>query len=206
MDGFERRKEHSKEDIRKAAEGLFTKFGAEKVSINDIARQAGVSQATIYNNFGSKEALVHDYRKNIVSIVTRRFRDILVLKKSYAEKLQDFFQSWIDMTDRYNIPTGAPNSSSRGNSENEKAQLSLNQEIENTLLEFIREGKKQGHPGLDIKEEAIVAYIKFIHEGISNHPEIQDKMHHDSKLTQDLLSLFMYGINGKENAESKARM
>ena len=67
MDGFERRKEQSKEDIRRAAEELFSRFGAEKVSVNDIARKAGVSQATIYNNFGSKDELVHDYRKSIVS-------------------------------------------------------------------------------------------------------------------------------------------
>ena len=76
MDGFERRKEQSKEDIRRAAEELFSRFGADKVSVNDIARKAGVSQATIYNNFGSKDELVHDYRKSIVDGIAGRFREI----------------------------------------------------------------------------------------------------------------------------------
>ena len=88
MDGFERRKEQSKEDIRRAAEELFSRFGADKVSINDIARKAGVSQATIYNNFGSKEDLVHDYRQGAVATVASSFREILVWKKSWVEKLQ----------------------------------------------------------------------------------------------------------------------
>ena len=88
MDGFERRKEQSKEDIRRAAEELFSKFGADKVSVNDIARKAGVSQATIYNNFGSKDELVHDYLKSIVSNISVRFREILVWKKSYLEKFE----------------------------------------------------------------------------------------------------------------------
>ena len=57
LDGFTRRKEQSKEDIRRAAWELFSQFGVMKVSIADIARKAGVSQATIYNHFGSKEAL-----------------------------------------------------------------------------------------------------------------------------------------------------
>lgn len=200
MDGFERRRERSREDIRKAAEQLFTKFGEDKVSVNDIALQAGVSQATIYNNFGSKEALVHDYRKNIVSAVSRRFRDILVLKKSYAEKLQDLFQSWIDMTDRYNIQSGAPGSSFGGNSSGQDARPSLDAELSQTLLDFIKQGREQGLPGSNISDEAIMTYIKFVQEGISHHPEIQNKIQRDSRFSQELLSLFMYGINGSEKA------
>ena len=199
MDGFERRKEHSKEDIRRAAEQLFTKFGTDKVSINDVARQAGVSQATIYNNFGSKEALVHDYRQNIVSLVTRRFRDILVLKKSYAEKLQDLFQSWIDMADRYNLRSRPSAASAAGGSENQNGP-SLDEELSATLLKFIRDGRAQGNAGLEVSDEAILTYIAFIQEGISNHPEIQKRLNNDSRLSQDLLSLFMNGINGREKA------
>jgi AcrR family transcriptional regulator len=204
MDGFERRKEQSKEDIRKAAEELFSKFGAGKVSINDIARKAGVSQATIYNNFGSKEELVHDYRKSIVSLVSGRFREILVWKKSYVERFQGFLQSWIDIADRYNIATSdresANNREARGTVETKKSQDSINQEIENTFLEFIREGKEQGHISSDISDEAIITYIKFFQEGVSNHTEIQNRMRRDSKLSQDLLALFVYGISGKNNA------
>src|SRR5271157_6627411 len=103
MDGFERRKEQSKEDIRRAAEELFSKFGADKVSVNDIAHKAGVSQATIYNNFGSKDELVHDYRKSIVNEISGRFHEILVWKKSFIEKFAGLLQSCIDVTDRYKI-------------------------------------------------------------------------------------------------------
>jgi AcrR family transcriptional regulator len=58
VNGFTRRKEQSKDDIRKAAIELFSQFGIEKVNISDIARKAGVAQATIYNNFGSKDIYV----------------------------------------------------------------------------------------------------------------------------------------------------
>ena len=203
MDGFERRKEHSKEDIRKAAEELFTRFGADKVSVNDIARKAGVSQATIYNNFGSKEALVQDYHESIAALVRRRFRDILVLKKSYAEKLQGLFQSWIDVIDRYNIQTGGPRFSAAAESENKAGRISLDSEIENTLLEFIKEVGGKNRSSQDISEEAVMAYIRFFQEGISNHPEIQNQMRRFPRLSQDLLSLFTYGINGKDGATNR---
>ena len=191
MDGFERRKEQSKEDIRRAAEELFSKFGVDKVSVNDIARKAGVSQATIYNNFGSKENLVHDYRKTIVNAVASRFREILVWKKSYVEKFQGFLQSWIDIADRYKIEIE--------DSETKQSRDFMGMEIENSFREFIKEGKGQGNLRSDLSDEAIITYIKFFQQGISNNPGIRDRMLRDTKLSDDLISLFVHGISGQRS-------
>jgi AcrR family transcriptional regulator len=189
MDGFERRKEHSKEDIRRAAEELFSRFGADKVSINDIARKAGVSQATIYNNFGSKDELVHDYRKSIVNGIAGRFREILVWKKSFIEKFEGLLQSWIDVADRYKIEMES--------AESKQSPDAIGLELEKSLREFITEAKVQGNLRADLSEDAIIAYIKFFHQGIANNPGIRDKMKQGGKYSQDLFSLFMYGIKGQ---------
>ena len=189
MDGFERRKEQSKEDIRRAAEELFSRFGADKVSVNDIARKAGVSQATIYNNFGSKDELVHDYRKSIVKGIAGRFREILIWKKSFIEKFEGFLQSWIDITDRYKIELES--------TESKQSSDVIGLELENSLREFIKEGKDQGNLRKDLSEEAVTAYIKFYQQGIANNPGIRDKMKRDGKYSQDLFSLFMYGVRGQ---------
>jgi AcrR family transcriptional regulator len=181
MDGFTRRKEHSKEDIRRAAEELFARFGAEKVSINDIASKAGVSQATIYNNFGSKENLVREYRDAIVQKIAGSFRGIIVMKKSWLDKFQGFLQSWIDIADRSDA----------------QSLDSVGSEIENSFREFIREGKEQGNLRSDLSDEAIMTYIKLFQQGISHNAEIHDRLYRDPKYSDDLLSLFMYGITGK---------
>ncbi len=189
MDGFERRKEQSKEDIRRAAEELFSRFGADKVSVNDIASKAGVSQATIYNNFGSKDELVHDYHKSIVNVIAGRFREILVWKKSFIEKFEGLLQSWIDVADRYKIEMESGGSKQSPNA--------INLELESSFREFIKEGKEQGNLRIDLSEDAIIAYIKFFQQGIANNPGIRDKMKRDEKYSQDLFSLFMYGIRGQ---------
>ena len=189
MDGFERRKEQSKEDIRRAAEELFSRFGADKVSVNDIASKAGVSQATIYNNFGSKDELVHDYHKSIVNVIAGRFREILVWKKSFIEKFEGLLQSWIDVADRYKIEMESGGSKQSPNA--------INLELESSFREFIKEGKEQGNLRVDLSEDAIIAYIKFFQQGIANNPGIRDKMKRDEKYSQDLFSLFMYGIRGQ---------
>jgi AcrR family transcriptional regulator len=191
MDGFERRKEQSKEDIRRAAEELFSRFGADKVSVNDIARKAGVSQATIYNNFGSKDELVHDYRKSIVKGIAGRFREILVWKKSFIEKFEGLLQSWIDVTDRYKLEMES--------TESKQSPDVIGLELENSLREFIKEGKKQGNLRANLSEEAVAAYIKFYQQGIANNPVVRDRMKRDVKYSENLFSLFMYGIKGQSS-------
>jgi len=123
-------KSKGKEDIRRAAEELFSRFGADKVSVNDIARKAGVSQATIYNNFGSKDELVHDYRKSIVNGIAGRFREILIWKKSFIEKFEGLLQSWIDVSDHYRIEIES--------ADNKQSPDTIGLEIENSLREFIK--------------------------------------------------------------------
>jgi AcrR family transcriptional regulator len=192
MDRFERRKERSKEDIRRAAEELFSQFGTDKISINDIAARAGVSQATVYNNFGSKEELVSDYWKNTVNQVAGKFQDILIWKKSWLEKFQGFLQSWIDIAERYRWET---TSRSTGRP---APHDSIDKEIECIFREFIKEGQIQKQVGVDVSEEAMITYIRFLQEGLANHPEIHNKMRQDAKLSQDLVTLFIYGVHGKE--------
>ncbi len=63
MDGYQRRREQKKENIRLATLDLFTVHGMKKVSVSDVARRAGVSPVTIYNYYGSKQGLMHDVAK-----------------------------------------------------------------------------------------------------------------------------------------------
>ena len=55
MDGFERRRQNKKNSILKASLKLFKQYGYNKVSVAEIAKEASVSQVSIYNYFKSKE-------------------------------------------------------------------------------------------------------------------------------------------------------
>lgn len=48
----------AKEAVIAAARALFAHFGHTKTSVEEIAREAGFSKATVYNYFGGKEAIV----------------------------------------------------------------------------------------------------------------------------------------------------
>ena len=62
-----------RDQVIEAARKLFHKFGFKKVSMDEIAKEAGVTKKTIYMYFGSKEELlkyfIQEEIKNMEKIV-----------------------------------------------------------------------------------------------------------------------------------------
>ncbi len=197
MDGFERRKARSREEIRRAAEELFSRFGADRVSMSDIAHRAGVSQATIYNNFGSKENLVRDYHSTVMKKVASRLRGVVTMKKSWVDKFGGFLQSWIDIADRYRFEIGSP-SGLAGPAEQGEARSHemIAEEIEGSIREFIKDGREHGDLRPDLSDEAVMTYLSFFQQGIANNPEIHERILRDAGFAEDILALFMHGVAG----------
>ena len=50
--------EDRKQTILDAFDRLVERYGAEKVSVHEVADEVGVSVGTLYNDFGSKQGLI----------------------------------------------------------------------------------------------------------------------------------------------------
>jgi AcrR family transcriptional regulator len=201
MDGFARRKEQSKEDIRRAAWELFTRFGVDKASIADIARKAGVSQATIYNNFGSKEVLAREFVTASVEHLMSSVQEILTHKKSYNEKMAGFFQFISDM-----MASGRPSGSENAiftssvdllnDPEIRKIRTEAQKKMTALLLQLIEEGKQQGQVSPDLSEEALHVYFAVFMDVFTN-PELQRQFYKRPAIIQEIGALMLYGLNGQ---------
>ena len=201
MDGFARRKEQSKEDIRKAAWELFSQFGVERVSIVDIARKAGVSQATIYNNFGSKETLVREFVTTMVDQLMNRVQEVLLHDIPYWEKMAAFINIIAEMMANgrpsEGYVTGFTNNYALQNDpEIKKIRDSAQGRMTVLLLGLIREGKEQGQIHSDISEDAFLVYFKAFMD-IFIDPQFQQQYYKNPKLVQELGSLMIYGLGGQ---------
>jgi len=201
MDGFARRKEQSKEDIRKAAWELFSQFGVERVSIVDIARKAGVSQATIYNNFGSKETLVREFVTTMVDQLMNRVQEVLSYDKPYWEKMAAFIHIIAEMmangrSSEGNVTGFTNNYALQNDPEIKKIRDSAQGRMTVLLLGLIREGKEQGQIHSDISEDALLVYFKAFMD-IFIDPQFQHQYYKNPKLVQDLGSLMIYGLGGQ---------
>jgi AcrR family transcriptional regulator len=201
MDGFARRKEQSKEDIRKAAWELFSQFGVERVSIVDIARKAGVSQATIYNNFGSKETLVREFVTTMVDQLMNRVQEVLSYDKPYWEKMAAFIHIIAEMmangrSSEGNVTGFTNNYALQNDPEIKKIRDSAQGRMTVLLLGLIWEGKEQGQIHSDISEDALLVYFKAFMD-IFIDPQFQQQYYKNPKLVQDLGSLMIYGLGGQ---------
>src|SRR2546430_15818444 len=61
----ERKKARTRQRIADTAARLFAERGYENVVVSDVAREADVSEQTVYNYFATKEQLVTDREQHI---------------------------------------------------------------------------------------------------------------------------------------------
>src|SRR5262249_615740 len=71
----ERKKAATRVAIADAAAQLFAEFGYDNVSVERVAREAGVSKQTVFNYFPSKELLVFDRADEVRTIMVAALRD-----------------------------------------------------------------------------------------------------------------------------------
>ena len=70
----ERKKARTRQAIADAAARLFAERGYQRVAVSDVAREAEVSDQTVYNYFQTKEQLVTDRDQLVRDELSRRIR------------------------------------------------------------------------------------------------------------------------------------
>ena len=195
MDGFERRKERKRESIQRAALELFKIHGFEKVTIHDIAHKANVSQVTIYNHFGSKEGLVREAIKTLILYSLEKYRSIIKGRGTFADKLELIVFDKTELLSQFQGEL--MQTVIRNDPEIEQFVESIWQrEVNQLVIDFFEEGRRQGYVNPELSEEAILVYYEILRRGIFAKSGLVNT-EHNAKLMRELMSLFLYGLMGK---------
>jgi AcrR family transcriptional regulator len=196
MNVYERRMERNKERILQATLELFQIHGIKKTTTNDIARKAGVSPATVYNHFGSKEDLVRATVKYFLTSTAADFSKIFEGDLSFLEKMEQILLYKSDMLGQYQgefmqtIISEDPEIRHIVDSE-------YMTEIRQVVINFYEEGKRQGYVNPELSTETIMRYMLIVRSGMAAESILSEDPEHNRKMMQELAPLFLYGIMGK---------
>ena len=202
MDAYKRRMEQNKERILKATLELFQVHGIKKTTTNDIARKAGVSPATIYNHFGSKEDLVKATIKYFLTNTAANFRSIMEGDLPYYKKLEQILLNKSELLGKYQ-------------GEFIQALISEDPEIRQLVssiydvelipyvIEFYEEGKRQGYVNSELPTENILHYSEILRSGMAAESILSEDPEYNRKMMQELTPLFLYGIMGKPRLDDQ---
>jgi len=193
MNGFERRTELKKDRIRTAALELFCTYGPYKTSVNEIAQKAGVSPATIFNYFGSKEGLMKDTIIDLLDSSWKLREELWESELPFPELLKrtvtmknEFFDT-IDLSNFLALINSNPEIKKHIDDFNQKRYPQL-------VRKFIEKGRREGYIRKEISFEAAMIYLTMYQE-LLQRPELQQKI--NNELLKELLDLMIYGLAGQ---------
>ncbi|MFC1949233.1 TetR/AcrR family transcriptional regulator [Chloroflexota bacterium] len=196
MKGPERRAERNKERILQAALELFQARGIKKVPVNDIAQKAGVSPATVYNQFGSKEALVREAIKNWYIRTLEDYQKVLHAEQSFEEKLQNVLSFKSSLSGKLHgdfvLATTSDDPEIRQFLESEYLVI-----MRQCIDDFFDEGRRQGYINPELSTETILSFTEIFRKGMNVESNLAEDPESSAKLLHEMTPLFLYGMFGK---------
>ena len=196
------RKERNKERLIRAALELFRIHGIRKTSMNEIAEQAKLSPATVYNHFGSKEDLVYATVKHFLTSTAADFSKIFKGDLSFLRKMEQMLSYKSDMLGQYQGEFMQTIISEDPGIRHIVDSVYMT-EIRQVLINFYEEGKRQGYVNPELSTETIMRYILIVRSGMAAESILSEDAEHNLKMMQELTPLFLYGLMGKSRLDDE---
>ncbi|MEQ4485406.1 TetR/AcrR family transcriptional regulator [Cohnella silvisoli] len=168
----------------------------KRIRIADISKMANVSQVTIYNYFGSKEALLRDVFKNYFDKATRDFEEYMNEGHSLKEKIEHII--FLEKETYRDFPPGLI-----------KELLIEDDELTRYIdeqyklraipltIRIIEEGKASGEISEDVTTENVLAFIQLFMNQYEAVLEMAKQSADMDKFLQGMVHMFFYGVCGK---------
>ncbi|PWW02536.1 TetR family transcriptional regulator [Paenibacillus cellulosilyticus] len=201
MNGFERRKSAIKEKMMNTVLEMLRTCEPRNIRIADIAAEADVSQVTIYNYFGNKEALIRESIKRYMDMNYARFEQFLDGNPTLKEIVRYTIQLDKETFETYSpamfqqMLTSDPELASY-------IEVLYREQAAPMLVRMIEEGKKKGEIAESMPTATIMAYIGMLKMQSHTLLELAHQSGRSGEFMEEIINLFFYGIRGVEPSES----
>ncbi|MGU3471416.1 TetR/AcrR family transcriptional regulator [Paenibacillus sp. D51F] len=198
MNGFEKRALQKKAQIVRSALELLRESDPSGLRIADIAQKAGVSQVTIYNYYGSKEALLREAFRAFMQDALQNFEAYLAEEHTLKEKIE-----YILLQKKASHRTF--------DTETLRKLWSQDPEMEHYVMEeymargtelvvkLVEDGKKAGEISSEVSTSTIVLYLQMWSQmWISRMDEVlayAEQRGDAETFIEEMVKLFFFGIS-----------
>ena len=187
-----------RERILAAARSLFQRtHDVKRVSLEAIAREAGVSPTTIYNQFGTRETLVDEVAKSLLHEILEMARSFIHSDLPFPQKLTQIIAGKLDIASQVHSEI-LTKLVSQDKTMTAFVEEAYGTEIQPLWREMLADGKRQGYIDPALDDEALLAYLDIIRTGYSARSELLENLNRNMGLLEQLTRIMFYGFLKKE--------
>ncbi|AIQ73179.1 MULTISPECIES: TetR/AcrR family transcriptional regulator [Paenibacillus] len=197
MNGFEKRAAQIKFKIMKTTMEMLKSWEPKRLRIADIAKEAGVSQVTIYNYFGSKEALLSESFKDFVQKEIQEFEDYIYQEHSLKEII-----GYILTMERQTYSGLSPATVKELMVEDQEMFRYIEERYANDILpvlvKMVEDGKARGEISNKVSTKGILSLMGMYMRNAGELLDEASKQEDMDAFIEEAIHIFFYGICGKE--------
>lgn len=194
MNGFEKRALLIKEKIKKTALDMLKTWEPKRIRITDIAKEANVSQVTIYNYFGSKEALLKEVFKDYIDQSISDFEEYMNKDISVKEKIELMILQKREANNQKFALTVVKEVMIEDSEIMDYVKRQYDKKICPLMLQMIEEGHRTGEISPKITAESFLIFMNMIIEHSKTLGEAFEK---NRQFTEEMMHIFFYGLCGR---------
>jgi AcrR family transcriptional regulator len=169
----------------------------KKVSLEAIAREARVSHTTIYNYFGTREALVYEVVKVLIRESIDKNTALIHSDIPFPQKLAGIVSGKLNMVSKLNREI-VDKIVSQDQAIAPFIDKIYENEIKPLWLEILADGKKQGYIDPSLDDEALLIYLDVMKAGFASRQDLIQNVATKTDLYLTLAHIMFYGFLKKD--------
>jgi AcrR family transcriptional regulator len=192
LDGYKKRTQQKMENIELNTIKLLS-LPLNDIKIVDIAKLAKVSQVSIYNYYGSKEALL---KASIIRVMNQQFEEYKQVLSSdipFSEKIKELLMRKKNGLEIINLEMFTALMQKDPELQEIVLDFSMNKSFK-LLISLIDEGRALGLVRNEVQNQTLLVYIQVLSQAFMNMDSATTQYIQQKEVMDEIMNLFLYGL------------
>ncbi|MEH7450898.1 TetR/AcrR family transcriptional regulator [Gottfriedia acidiceleris] len=197
MDGYKKRTLQKMESIEISTTKLLS-LPLNDIKIADIAKLANVSQVSIYNYYGSKEALL---KATIIRLMNHYYEETKQMLSSdipFNEKIKELFIRKKNSLDIINLEMFTALMKKDPELQELVLDFTMNKSFK-LLTSLIDEGRSLGLVRNEVQNKTLLIYIQVLSQAFLNMDQTTSQYIQQKEVVDEIMNIFLYGLLKQED-------